>query len=134
MYLQGKDYSFIDHKTQASLTVPLKAQHVKTLSLGGNLQSASAGLKQRTYILLRVGVIIDWVLVWLLDLIITDTHDSEIQTLPLIPTIHKSHQHSLSLFQPAVFTSRFLVMASNSGDSSASRTQFILHRLQYVTD
>jgi hypothetical protein len=25
-------------------------------------------------------------------------------------------------------------MASNSGDSSASRTQFILHRLQYVTD
>jgi hypothetical protein len=37
--------------------------------------------------------------------------------------LHKSPQHSLSLFQPAVFTSRSLATASHSGDSS--RAQFL---------
>jgi hypothetical protein len=34
--------------------------------------------------------------------------------------------HALSLFQPAVFTSRFLAAALNCGDSSASRAQVLL--------
>jgi hypothetical protein len=44
----------------------------------------------------------------------------------LIPTVYRSLQHSLSLFQPAVFNSRSLATASNSGDSSASRNQVLL--------
>jgi hypothetical protein len=38
----------------------------------------------------------------------------------LISKLYKSLLQTLSLLQPAVFTSRFLVTASNSGDSSAS--------------
>jgi hypothetical protein len=105
MYLQEKNVSFIDHKTQSLLTIALRVQCVKILSLGVNLQSASAGLKQHTHILLRVGVTIDGVLDWLLDLLTTYTHHSELQEItapPLIATIHKSRQHSLSLFQPFV--------------------------------
>jgi hypothetical protein len=40
-----------------------------------------------------------------MDLLTTYTHDSELQAItapPLISTIHKSPQHLLSLFQPAV--------------------------------
>jgi hypothetical protein len=63
----------------------------------------------------------------ILDLMTTYTHDSELQAItepPLISTIHKSPQHPLSLFQPAVvFISRSLATASNSGDYSASRAQ-----------
>jgi hypothetical protein len=54
--------------------------------------------------------------------------DSELQVItapPLIPKIHKSPQHPLSLFQPAVFTSRYTATASNSEDSSASRAQVV---------
>jgi hypothetical protein len=43
------------------------------------------------------------------------TDDSELQAITapsLISTIHKSQQYTLSLFQPAAFTSRSLVMAS----------------------
>jgi hypothetical protein len=64
-----------------------------------------------------------------MDLLTTHTHDSYyvqvITAPPLISTIHKSPQHPLSLFQPAVFTSRSLVTASNSGDFSASSAQVL---------
>jgi hypothetical protein len=42
---------------------------------------------------------------WWMDLLITYTHNSELQAItapPLISTIHKSPQHPLSLLQPAV--------------------------------
>jgi hypothetical protein len=42
---------------------------------------------------------------WWIDLVITYTHDWELQAItvpPLISTIHKSPQHLLSLFQPAI--------------------------------
>jgi hypothetical protein len=45
---------------------------------------------------------------WWMDLLTTYTHDSELQAItapPLISTIHKSPQHLLSLFQPAVSSS-----------------------------
>jgi hypothetical protein len=70
-----------------------------------------------------VWVTIDGVLDCILDLLTTLQHDSELQVItaqPLISTIHKSPQHTLSLFQLAVFTSRSLVTVSNSGDSFAS--------------
>jgi hypothetical protein len=44
---------------------------------------------------------------WILDLLTTYTHDSELQAVtapPLISTIHKPPRHPLSLFQPAVST------------------------------
>jgi hypothetical protein len=61
-----------------------------------------------------------------MELLTTYTHDSELQVItapPLISTIHRSPHQPLGLFQPAVFTSRSLATASNSGDSSASRAQ-----------
>jgi hypothetical protein len=60
-----------------------------------------------------------------MDLLTTYTHDSELQAItapPLISTICKSPQHTLSLFQSAVFTNRSPAMASNRGDSSTSQT------------
>jgi hypothetical protein len=42
---------------------------------------------------------------WWMDLLTTYTHDSELQAItatPIIPTVHKSPQHTRSLFQPAV--------------------------------
>jgi hypothetical protein len=42
---------------------------------------------------------------WLMDLLTTYTHDSELQAITapsLISTLYKSPQHTLSLFQPAV--------------------------------
>jgi hypothetical protein len=48
---------------------------------------------------------------------------STITALPLISTIHTNHHNTrYALYQPAVFTSRSPATASNSGDSSASRT------------
>jgi hypothetical protein len=50
---------------------------------------------------------IDGVLNSLLDLLTTYTQDSELEAITapsLISTIHKSAQHPLSLFQPAVFS------------------------------
>jgi hypothetical protein len=54
----------------------------------------------------RVGVTMDGVRIrkWM-DVMTTYTHDSELQAItapPLISTIHKSPQHPLSLFQPAL--------------------------------
>jgi hypothetical protein len=94
-------------------------------------------------------VTLDGVSDWILDLLTTYTHDSQLQatTAPqLISTINKSPQHPLSLFQPAVvFTSRSPVTASNSGDSSSSALKSSLnggylaivpfhHSLPYRTD
>jgi hypothetical protein len=45
-----------------------------------------------------------------MDLLTIYTHDSELQIIkapPLISTIHKSPQHTLSLFQPAVSSPTF---------------------------
>jgi hypothetical protein len=61
---------------------------------------------------------------WWMDLLITCTHHSELQvrviTAPLsISTIQRSPQHPLNLFQPAVFSSRYLSTGSSNGDSSA---------------
>jgi hypothetical protein len=39
--------------------------------------------------------------------------------------LHNTPQHLVSLFQPAVFISRFLATASNIADSSASRAQVL---------
>jgi hypothetical protein len=44
---------------------------------------------------------------WILDLLTTNTHHSELQIItepPLISTFYKSLQHTLSLFQPVVFS------------------------------
>jgi hypothetical protein len=66
---------------------------------------------------------------WWMDLLTTYTHDLELEAITaplLISTIHKSPQHTLSLFAACcVFISCSLVAASNSGDSSASRTQVL---------
>jgi hypothetical protein len=65
---------------------------------------------------------------WWMDLLITYTHNSELQavTAPsLISTIHKAPHHPLSLFEPSVFASRSLVTFYDCGDSSASRPQVI---------
>jgi hypothetical protein len=66
---------------------------------------------------------------WRMDLLTTYTNDLELQTItapPLISTTHKSSQHPLSLFPTCrVFTSRSLVTASSSEDSSASRAQVL---------
>jgi hypothetical protein len=61
-----------------------------------------------------------------MDLLTTYTHDSEVQAITAPPptsTVRKSPQHPLSIFQRDVFTSRSLVTASNSEDSSGSRPQ-----------
>jgi hypothetical protein len=53
---------------------------------------------------------------WLLDVLTTYTHHSELQVitaLSQISTLYDSPQHPLSLFQPAVFTSRSPAKASN---------------------
>jgi hypothetical protein len=64
---------------------------------------------------------------WILDLLTTCTHHSKlhvITALPLISTPYKSPENPLSFLQP-VLDSRSLATASNSGDSSASRSQVI---------
>jgi hypothetical protein len=64
-----------------------------------------------------------------MDLLTIYAHDSELQAITspmLIFTIHKSSQRPLSPFSAfCVFTSRSLATASNSGDSSASRSQVL---------
>jgi hypothetical protein len=55
-------------------------------------------------------------------------HHSKLQVItatPLIPTLYKSPQHSLSRSAAYVFTSRSPATASNSGDSSASCVQVL---------
>jgi hypothetical protein len=64
-----------------------------------------------------------------LDLFTTITHDSWLHLIiapALISTLHKSLQHTLSLFSLLIFTSRSLVTASNSGDSSTSAITLLL--------
>jgi hypothetical protein len=68
-----------------------------------------------------------------MDLLTTYTHDSELQAItapPLISPIHKSPQYLLSLLPACcVLTSRSLATASNSGDSSVSRSQVLSSQL-----
>jgi hypothetical protein len=69
-----------------------------------------------------------WGMDWSMDLLTTCTLHSELQLITmllLISTIHKLPQHPLSIFQPAVFISRSLATAYNSGDSSASHAQVL---------
>jgi hypothetical protein len=57
------------------------------------------------------GVTIDGVWIGWLDLFTIYMHQSEpqaITAIPLISTIYKSQQHSLSLFLPSLFTSHVL--------------------------
>jgi hypothetical protein len=72
-----------------------------------------------------------------MDLLITLTHDSELQVItepPLISTIYKSPRHSDMPFPACnVFTRRSLVTTSNSGDSSASLAQDLSSQIP-VTD
>jgi hypothetical protein len=52
------------------------------------------------------GVTIDGFLDWILDLLTTNTYNSELQVitaLSLISTAYKSPQHTPSLLQPAVY-------------------------------
>jgi hypothetical protein len=75
---------------------------------------------------------------WRINLLTTYTHNSELQATtapPLISTIHKSPQHSLRLFQPAVSLpavpwQRFLTMEILQLHALKS----FLHRLPYETD
>jgi hypothetical protein len=63
-------------------------------------------------VLSRVTVTLEGVLDWILVVLTTCTHHSKLQAIttpPLITAIHKSPQPLLSLFQPAVFTSRSLI-------------------------
>jgi hypothetical protein len=76
---------------------------------------------------------------WWMDLLMTHRDDSELQAIkatPLISTINKSPQHSLSLFQPPVFISRSLATVSNSGVSSASSNSRLatVSQLTLLTD
>jgi hypothetical protein len=87
-------------------------------------------------------VTIDGVLGWMLDLLTTDTHDSELHA---ISTFQKSPQHPLKFSNLlCVLTSCSLATVSNSADSSASHAQVLSerrlpnasfsHRLLYRTD
>jgi hypothetical protein len=72
---------------------------------------------------------------WKMDLLTTYTHYSELQAItapPLITTIRKSPQHSLSFSQPAVTSpvdpwQRLLTV----GILQLQAIKFSLHRLQY---
>jgi hypothetical protein len=71
------------------------------------------------------GVTIEGVWIGELNLLTSSTRHSELQVitaLSLISTIYKSFAYATS----SVLTIRFLVTASNSGDSSASGVQVIL--------
>jgi hypothetical protein len=71
----------------------------------------------------RVRVIIDGVLDWRMDLLITWTHDSWLHLMispSLISGLIDHYSKSQDFSVRCVFTSRSLVMASNIGDSSAS--------------
>jgi hypothetical protein len=69
---------------------------------------------------------------WWMYLLESYTQHSELQvitTLSLISTLYKSPQHLLSLFPACCVISRFLLTASNSGDSSTSRAQVLSSQL-----
>jgi hypothetical protein len=64
---------------------------------------------------------------WVLDILTTYTHPSELHVITVISTLYSSLQHPLSIFQPAVSSNwRSLATISNSRDSSASRAQVLL--------
>jgi hypothetical protein len=69
---------------------------------------------------------------WILDLLTTCTHYSELQVITallLISTIHRLPQHPLSFCAArCIFSSCSLAMASNIGDSSASWAHIVTVR------
>jgi hypothetical protein len=68
-------------------------------------------------------VTLDGVLDWILGLLTTLTHNSLLHLIiapSLISTLYSSLEHTLSLPASSVFTSSFLVTASNEDYSSAS--------------
>jgi hypothetical protein len=70
------------------------------------------------------GVWLGYCMYW--TLIHTTRNYKQFTAPPLISTIHKSPQHTLSLFSSfCVFISRSLATAYNSGDSSASRARIL---------
>jgi hypothetical protein len=81
------------------------------------------------YILSRVGVILDWVFDWMLDLLIhvVTMNIANIHTLQ-ITTAHAKYFPACG-----VFTSRSLVTASNSGESSTAALKSSLHSLPHRT-
>jgi hypothetical protein len=69
-------------------------------------------------------------LLLMIIILVTAVETSNLTTLLLISTLYKSSQHQLSLFPTCcVFISCSLAAASNSGDSSASRTQVLSSQL-----
>jgi hypothetical protein len=76
----------------------------------------------------RVRVTLDGVLDWILDLLTTYAHDSELQIITaslLISTIHKLPQQPPSFSILLCLHQPFLATASNSGDSSSSWSQVL---------
>jgi hypothetical protein len=73
------------------------------------------------YYYFRLRLLLDWILY----LLTTSPHDSELQVITAPPLITTTHAKSF----PAccVFTNRSLVTASNNGDSSASALKFSLN-------
>jgi hypothetical protein len=71
-----------------------------------------------------------WEVDWILHLLTTCIHHSELQVITsplLISKIHKSPQHPLSLFAACcVFNSRSLVIAYNGVDPSVPCTQVLI--------
>jgi hypothetical protein len=132
----------------------LRLRDTATLQLGRSAKNAIfhivTGLYQPvegTEIVSRVEVTLDRVLDWILDLVTTYTHNSELQAITapsLMSTTHISPQHKLRFPAWSVLTSRSLITAINSGDHSASAFKFslndgflptdsFLHRLPYRT-
>jgi hypothetical protein len=81
------------------------------------------------YTLSRFWIDINGGLGWILDVVlITLTHDLELQAitaLPLIFTIHKSPQHPQGLSSLQCLHQPFLATTSNNGDSPAPRAQVL---------
>jgi hypothetical protein len=77
-------------------------------------------------------VTLDGVLDWILDLLTTYTHNSELQVIIASSLISRAFAKSFPAC--SVFTRRSLVRASNSGDSSASALKSFLHSFLYRTD
>jgi hypothetical protein len=86
-------------------------------------KSQELSLKASTTLILpRVGVTLDGVLDWILDLLAAYTHDSELREItapPLISTTHKSPQHTLTFSGLLCLHQPFPGNGFDSGHSSA---------------
>lgn len=79
-----------------------------------------------------LGVIIDGVLVWKLDLL--TAYHSELQEITSPSVISTFHEQLRAKSSPAysVINGRFLVTVSNSGDSKVIRSQALPSRFQHI--